>query len=348
MHTLHNTWVLRMCRQKSQRHLAGWGVALAIGLVFAGANTRYIHNFVSGPFALSPADLAQIADPEAAPRYFAQVSGTQVYDTGVQQITVRSRHGKEVSREVSAGYYALEVGQKLLIVKSASGQPTQVEGELAAIPADLDRQIFSTPDMEAVRASFYPFYLDAESFRTPGYWGIGIGLVFLGLFAVSLHEFWPRYRNPSVSPTAVRVAGWGDPIMLSAEIEREFRDSRAHRVGKWTLTDRYVIMSSFFGFDIFRLADLLWAYKKVLKKSTNFIPTGKDYSVVLICYGGQAEIPGSQKKVDALLQETAQRAPWAFFGYSQELETAFTKHQRDFCLAVEARRQELASQAQPG
>ena len=113
----------------------------------------------------------------------------------------------------------------------------------------------------------------------------------------------------------------------------------------WVVTDQYLLRSTFFSFDVLRLSDLLWAYKKVTKHSVNFIPTGKTYDAVLACYGGRATVKGAEKTVDELLGFAAQRTPWAVFGFSQELETLFAKKTADFCAAVEQRKREWAEKA---
>src|SRR5438034_340683 len=74
----------------------------------------------------------------------------------------------------------------------------------------------------------------------------------------------------------------------------------------WVVTDQFLLRSTFFSFDVLRLSDLLWAYKKVTKHSVNFIPTGKTYDAVLACYGGSATVKGAEKTVDALLGFAAQ------------------------------------------
>ena len=82
------------------------------------------------------------------------------------------------------------------------------------------------------------------------------------------------------------------------------------------------------------------------KHSVNFIPTGKTYSGVLVCYGGAAEVTGREKNVDALLAFAAERTPWAVFGYSDDLNKLFKQKTQEFCAAVEQRKRELASPAQ--
>src|SRR5579872_5071911 len=174
-----DTWILQMCRRSCSRQLVAWGVVFAGALVFGTLNTRYINNFLNGPFPVGEQELEHIADPGEAPQYFVRVVGTRALDTGIRQITTTERGGVEESRRVSAEYYALQVGDKFLIVKSSSGEPTVVEGRLTPTPADLDHQLFDTAEMRATHPLVYPFYLDTDSFRLPGYYAIAAGLVFL-------------------------------------------------------------------------------------------------------------------------------------------------------------------------
>jgi len=113
-----DAWALQMCRRSCIRQLFGWAMALALaaGLVFGAFNVRYVRNFINGPFPIGTAELDRVVDPTKAPEYFVRVSGTQAFDTGIRQITTTERGGVEESRRVSAEYYALQVGDRFLIV----------------------------------------------------------------------------------------------------------------------------------------------------------------------------------------------------------------------------------------
>lgn len=78
----------------------------------------------------------------------------------------------------------------------------------------------------------------------------------------------------------------------------------------------------------------------------NFIPTGKSYTAILACDGGTAEIKAREKTVDVILAFGAERAPWAIFGFSDELQRLFSKSTPEFCAAVERRKQEWARRPQ--
>jgi hypothetical protein len=318
-------------------------LVLTAGLVFGALNIRYVTNFLNGPFPMGSAELDQVGDPAEASQYFVRVSGSRAFDTGIRQITTSERGGVEESRRVSAEYYALQVGSRFLIVKSSSGEPTVVEGRLAPTPSDLSRQLFDTPEMQAARPLVYPFYLDTDSFRFPGYCFIAASMVFLWLFCRKGIPAWLRLQNPSSHPVVARVASWGDPIAVAAEIEREYRTPELPSLGDCTITGKYLVQDSVFAFDVVRLEDLVWAYKRVTKKRVNFIPAGKDYHAILICYGAAIAVQGSEQQVDDVLRYASQRTPWAVFGYSADLEGLFKRQPQDLCLAVEARRREIES-----
>jgi hypothetical protein len=330
-------WIVARVRQRSVRQLVAWGAVVAVGALIGVANARYVRNFLSGPTTLSAAEVGAIGDVTTTPRYFARVEGTETVDTGIQQVEVRTRHGQEVGRSVTASFFALAVGDRFLIVKTSSGPARVVEGHLEPMPAELQQHLFGTAEMRAARARFYPFYLDTESFRTAGYWAIAIGSVLVLFLLATAVPAWKRLRDPSTHPVVARVATWGDPISLAVEIEREDRHPW-RRSGGVSITDHYIVSSGLFTFDVLRLADLLWAYKKVTKKSVNFVPVGKDFHAVLVCAGGSVEWKGSEKEVEEALRHAASRAPWAAFGYSKELEGQLRRNAAAFVTAIATRR----------
>jgi hypothetical protein len=339
-----DTWVHQQLRATYRRRVIAWCVVLGCAVLFALAQSRYITNFINGPFDVGQPELDAIGDVSTTPHYFVRATGSRAIDTGIQQIKTRKRAGVE-SRSVSAAYYVLVVGDRLLVVKRAEGTPTTVQGELAAMPAELDRHLFATPQLQAIRSRFYPYYLDDSTFRTPGYIGSGVALIFVILLVMYGLPAWRYARDVSSHPVVKRVELWGDPLSTAVEARREAASPR-YKGGGWRVADKYLIRSAPFAFDLLRVSDLLWAYKRVTKHSVNFVPTGKTYSGVLVCYGGAAEITGREKNVDALLAFAAERAPWAVLGYSDDLNKLFKQKTQEFCGGVEQRKRELASQAQ--
>jgi hypothetical protein len=328
-----------MTRTRAIRRLLTCAVVVALGLLVGVANLRYLRNFVGGPYAMSAADLDAISDVTAAPRYFARVTGTETLDTGVARYEVETRSGREVRRTLKASYFALDTGGRLLIVKTAGRATTTVEGGLVPIPPELDRHLFKDAEMRALRGRFYPYHMDTDSFRSSGYWGLGIGAVVLVIVGFTAARARAHLRDPASHPAVARASSWGELGAVSAEVEREHQQPW-RRAGPVALTEHYIVTSSFYAFDVLRLGDLLWAYKRVTKKSVNFIPTGKDFHAILVCVGGTVEFKGKEAEVEETLRWAASRVPWAVFGHSKEIEDLMRKDAAGFVAGVAERKRQ--------
>ena len=273
-----DTWIQEKIRAASLRRVIVWGMSVALWVLLAAGNARYIHNFVSGPFALGAAELDSIVDITTAPRYFARVSGSKVLDTGIGDYTGQ--------------YYALLVGDKYLIVEAKSPIPNVVEGELASWPGDL-AGVLSSKEMGDLRHHLYPFYIGQESFRESGYFVILVLVVYGFFFARYAIPPWRHFREPSAHPLQARLGSWGDAVGVPLDIEREFRDPQFKSWTGWRAGNRYLIQSNVFRFDVHRLQDLLHAYKKVTQHRYHYIiPMGKTYEAILYWEEGQAVISG--------------------------------------------------------
>jgi len=338
-------WLERMCQKAINHTIAFWMIVTLAALLVVGVNYRYTRDFISGPFPISGEELDKVSDADQAEHFYIRVSGSKTIDTGIQQITTTTRNGVKESERVSAGYFAVLVGDRFLVVKSPSPPNGTVEGELKPMPDQLRTEISSSFGADKVQQYIRPLLLDTEGFRYPGYWAVAVGLVLLFcLFRYLLPALTLR-KDISRNPVIKRVRGWGDPVTLAVEIEEEYRKHVEYKSQGQRVTERYVIEDRFFHFNVLRFHDLVWAYKKVTQHSVNFIPTGKSYSAVMVFYGGSATVSGSSTQIDELLQKTALKSPWAIFGFSSELKDLFNKKTEDFCTAVEIRRRELQQKA---
>ena len=331
-------WIAKRIRAVSLRRVVAWTVVLVIGVLAATSDHRYIANFVGGPYALARTDLDSIRDITLTPRYYARVNGEKLIDTGIRQYTVHTQNGVETSRTESGAYQALVIGNRFLVVRTVGSSSPVAEGKLAPWPPELEAQLFDSKEMQSLRSNFYNFYMDSDSFRRPGYIVLVIGLLFLLVFVWQVMPAWRAMRDPERHPLAARIAAWGNPMGVAVEAEREFDNPLLKGGGGWRFGNKFLIRSKFFSFDVLRFEDVLWGYKKITKHSVNFIPTGKTYEAIVHCHGGSATIPGKEKKVHELLGFIQKRAPWAIFGYSDELSKAFHKNQQEFAQAVEQRR----------
>ena len=115
-----------MCRRRVRRQILAWTLTLLAGIAFLLFNGRYARNFVGGPYNLAPNELAQITDAETTPRYFVSVVGEKILDTGIQEVTTTTRNGVKEGSQVSAGYYALVVGDRFLMTQVAGKPPKKL------------------------------------------------------------------------------------------------------------------------------------------------------------------------------------------------------------------------------
>lgn len=336
------SWIAEMCGKRVRRQTLAWALTFLSGIIFVCFNGRYVRSFIEGPHALQSNELAQITDVKTTPDYFVSVVGEKVLDTGIQEVETTTTNGVKEGSRISAGYYAFALGDRFLIVKSATKPPNQISGELLPFPPDLSGQLFSGVDGRQLQNQCYPFYLEPEGFRYPGYWGIGIAWVLLGLFWKFGRPAWIHWQDVKRHPLVKRVEQWGDPIGVSVDAQRELSNSVLYKSHGILITNKYVIHRRFFIFNILRFDDLLWAYKKVTQRYTYFIPTGKSFAANLIFYGGRETFSGKERTVDEVLALGSRKAPWAIVGYSAEINDLFSKRTSDFCQVVENRRQELS------
>jgi hypothetical protein len=112
------------------------------------------------------------------------------------------------------------------------------------------------------------------------------------------------------------------------------------------VTQSWLVRRNTFSTWVSPIEDLAWAYKKVTKHSVNFIPTGKSYAVVLVGRHRQRiEVQMPEKASNALLEFLAARAPWAIYGFNQEINAIWQKDPDGFVAVVDSRRQSAGKAA---
>ena len=334
------TWIERTARHKSIGQVVLFLVVTVIVVWVLAANTAYWKVFIDGAPTAGTTQLnaaATAADnykPIATP--YVTVTGGKVLSTGVQEVTTY----EGFIHHVSAGYYAMLVGDRVLIVRSGKSPATTVSGSLSAMPLDLKTQLFPEGTDPVVIAQVYPLLLDT-SYREGGWMGIFwaiVAEVIFGFFAV---RSWMRLTGRVDHPAVKRARAWGALAVTSADVERDLQMGVKAKSRGWTLTQNYAVKRKLFSFDLFRLENLVWAHKKEVKRRVYTIPVGTGYAAALNFSDGNAQIDGNQKKVDEVLTLASERAPWAATGYSDELQRAYKSSKAGFVAEVMKRKREM-------
>lgn len=332
------TWIERTARQKAVSTVVLFCVVTAIVAFIFELNGAYWKVFLHGPPAATAADLdaAQSADTNGQPiaTPYVTITGDKVLNTGVEEVTTY----EGIIKNVSAGYYALGVGNRVLIVKSSKTPSTTVSGELTGMPYDVKTDLFPPGTDPADEAAFYPLLLDTN-YRESGYAGLFWALMAELVFGFFGFRAWQRLTGRVEHRAVVRARAWGDLGVTSAEVERELQMAVKARLSGWILTQNYAVRNQRFAFDLFRLDNLVWLYKKTVKRRMyGIIPAGTTYSAELHFSDGLAEVVGNQKKVDELLALAGERTPWAVKGYTDELAKFWKSSQPAFVAEVMKRK----------
>lgn len=288
---------------------------------------------------MSAAELLKVL-PGQSQKEFVSVTGTKVASSGMQEITTETTNGVKGSSYVSSEYYLLLVGDRILIVKSKVEPTTHISGSVKPVPNGLESSIFPDPSDKDLKDRLYSFMLSTtESYRLPGFIALALTLVYVVLVWIFAGRAWRHIQNISLHPVVKRVENWPNSTEVVFNAERELHSAIRYKKSGITLTSNFVIARRLFSFNLFPISDLVWAYQKVTTRMLYFvIPVSRSREAVLVFYGGSVRIPAGKKLVEGIIGSVAQSAPWAVFGYTEELARVFKDDPNGFAAAVEQRR----------
>jgi hypothetical protein len=338
---LHGTFLDRQIHRTDRNLLLISMILIVVVVGYAIGERRYLYNFFAGPFEVSGPQLVTIQEPGSPLRYFVKVKGDESSDTGLQEVERETEGGTVKSETVKAKYSILLLARHLLIVKSDPKESgTVYTGELAEMPANLRAEIITPLLKEHPNANqaFLPYILDTTSFRDEGYIALGLGIPAFLLAAWLIMKVMRRRADAASHPIVKSASRYGTLADVAHQFDMELQSS-AVKIGGATVTQSWVFLPKRFGLSICRIPDLIWAYKKVTKHYHNFIPTGKTYEVIMYDRFGQPlQMQARQKKIDAMLALLAERAPWAVFGYTDELSRTLRTNWGGLVAAVDQRK----------
>ena len=332
------TWIERTARRRSIGQVVLFLVVTVIVVWIFAEKASYWRVFLFGPAGAAQLDAAATAANNSKPiaMPYVTVTGGKMLSTGVQEVTTY----EGFIHHVSAGYYAMLVGDRVLIFKSGKTPADPVSGSLGAMPADLKAQLFPAGTDPVVVAQVYPLLLDTN-YRESGWVGIFWRVLVEAIFGFFALRSWLRLKGRVDHPAVKRARAWGDLAVTSADVERDLKTAVKAKSKGWTVTQNYVVKRKPMSFDLFRLENLVWAHKKAVRRRVYMIPVGTGYAAALHFSDGNAEIDGKQKRVDEVLAVVGERAPWAAQGYSDDLQKAYRKSKDGFIAEAMKRKREM-------
>ena len=167
-----------------------------------------------------------------------------------------------------------------------------------------------------------------------------IGLAILGVCIYGLVKFVRRMGNPALHPIMQSLLRFGEPERVISEVENDLMMG-ADTVGELLLSSNWLIHSSRTKFSLTRLSDIVWAYMTITTHSRNGVNTGTTTAVYIWDRHGDA-IVTERGPTKLMMNTVLVRAPWAFGGYTDELNVAWnsTDGRTQMVAAVDQRRKE--------
>ncbi len=248
----------------------------------------------------------------------------------------------QVDGKDEAFYYALGVGDKVLIARNRQDlrdidRATTTKEFSGVVKKNIyrDEDISRLVDMgmskENAEAALLPYYLTDED-QEIDWWFLLLLIFPVLIFAGQIGNL----KNNRKSKKQLTALYGGDLARAEQYFDAEFAQSDlVTKIHNFYITKNWVLSTNAAHTFLLPLKEVVWAYKTVVSRRTNGIPTGKTYKVNLyFSNGSTAVFTLAQKNVDALLGELQNRTGKIVIGYSDELMTAWRKDREGFVRQV--------------
>ena len=292
----------------------------------------WLTTIFKGPKTVSVEEIAQMRDASAIKDWYVTVDFDPYrFNPTYYQVSGR----KSGTRTYS--YYSLPQGTLIVQAGKIDDPPSQVTGQLRAHTSEVTSKVLPAVPRD-VRRPILPVMVQQDN-PMIGVWVLG-GIV-TPIFLIALWNLVKgakRLADQTKHPIVVNLAKMGSPEQLAPAIDAEMAAN--HQVtGKVHVTRSWLCRQTGFGLDLFRLEDVVWAYRKATKHSTNGIPTGTTHSTV-VCdrHGRMAEMQMKNEQVDELLGAIVRGAPHALVGFDEQLQAIWLKNKADLIAVVDERR----------
>lgn len=318
-------------------------LVIAVLIAIAVAFSNYLYNFFSGPFTLKSSDVAAMQD--IGDQRYVTISGDDSFDLGYELVETDDR-GNE---KIKANYVALLLDDRLLIVQVpyvlGTTVPLEFTGELIPITAEFERQVISEVERTApnVRGLFLPFMMKEHNYRLNGFIGLAIGGFVLLVCLFFLFLFMKRSRDVNQHPIMQNLAKFGGLDRIVPHLESELNFTQHETLKDVHLTKTWMVKTNGkTSLEAMPHHDIMWVFKKVTQHRTNGINTRKTYAAEFHNrHGKSITIGGKENAVDDAIKAVYPYAPWAIYGYSDDIKKAWNKERNNVIAAVDDRREKI-------
>ncbi len=324
------------------------GIFIVLG--FAAFNYRYLYNFIFGPFDADTADLVALNTAGETQKYWVNVSGDELINTGIQYYTTKD-NGTET---VNTTYFAMVLADRLLLVgingdNQQDYLPGTQTGWLAPVSSEESTQVISALEQNEpeITGMFLPYKMQTGNFRLNGYIGIVAGLLVIALSLWGLVGGLRRMSDPNAHPIMKKLERFGPLDFVTSRIDAELASAH-QQIGKMHLTANWLVFADSASFLAARYEDIIWIYKHVLTQRTYGIVTARTYTAIVADrFGERLNFTAGRKEQPAneMLDAVYAHAPWAVTGYSNDLEKTWNKNRAAMIAEVDSRKAQMSAGA---
>ncbi len=324
--------------KKHKRNLLIFSVVLLLlvflfGVVFS----KYYYNFLFGPFNRNYQDLNSIDKVNSLKEYFVAVEGTDLYETGVFYTEDGGSRETVVSKCL-----LLRIEDKFLVVDVPKFKEPNlcVSGKLKQMPDELfdalketymESELF-TEEFEYV---FYPFILDARSFRQPGYLGIMLCMIPLLIIIINIIKIILYTLNPKTHPIYKSICKYGDVDNVASDINNELQMETREKYLNTTITKSWLIVEELNNLKIYKLTDIIWVFRTINTQTGN-VPISCQLNIKLYDKKSLDIFFGKNEGLlNAAISSILGKVPWVISGYSIEIYNMWSDNYEDFIRMVD-------------
>jgi|BioPla2DNA2_1021312.scaffolds.fasta_scaffold49864_2 hypothetical protein len=342
--SLSEDFILLKIKKHKKNLIVISGVLFLFIILFSIIFNNYYYNFLFGPFYKNSEDLNSINNVNSLKEYFVTVEGTDFYETG---ISYTERDGNR--QVVISNCFLLNIEDKFLFVDiPRTKEPNLlISGKLKQMPDELldalkNTYVESEISIEEFEYAVYPFILDARPFRQPGYLGIILCMIPLLIIVINIIKIILYTLKPKIHPIYKVISKYGDLDAVASDINNELQMETTEKYFNTTITKSWLIVEEFNNLKIFKLTDIIWAYK-VINTQSGDVPIS--YQLNIKFYNKKSlEISFTKKEVllDKAISSILDKVPWIISGYSTEMFDMWLNNFEDFISMVDNNKGEFS------
>jgi len=296
-----------------------------------------------GPKTISVNDIAKLRDASAIKDWYVTVDFEPMrFHEQYYQVSGR----KSGTRSYS--FYDTKEGTLIVRAGKIDDAPRRITGKLSGHSSEVTSKVLSNAPRTA-RKPILPVMVQQDNPKVGVWVAAALWTPFFAIGLWNLSKAAKRLADQTKHPIVVSLAKMGPPEQLAPAIDAEMA-AQHPVIGKVHVTRSWLCRPTGYGLDLFRNDDIVWAYRKATKHSTNGIPTGTTHSTV-VCdrHGRMVEMQLKNEQVDQLLGAIAAANPHALVGFDEQLEAIWLKNKADLIAAVdERRRKQVGVPGAPG